>query len=122
LNTDKFSENVHFHLRVTADDDTAQQSIARPFARSFSRSRAASRTAFASSAVSLVLRLQDRRARPRNFSEARSSIMSVSAIREPPLVARSGISPDTAPFQIVCFHWYLRDTKVSGQFPIRGGV
>lgn len=121
LNTDKFSENVHFHLRVTADNDTAQQSIARPFALSFSRSRrglldrlrlicrelgtevsrapCAASQPLGSSFIDHV-----------NFSHTGTSVSCRG--RYPSryrLISRSCV------FIGIC-----RDTKVSGQFPIRG--
>ena len=68
LNADEFGEDVHVHLRVTADNDTVQQQIARPFAGVL-RLRDEPLRLPSPRCVSLVLRLRERRSRPRSFSE-----------------------------------------------------
>ena len=76
--------------------------------------------ALASCAVSLVLRLRERRSRPSSFSERGFSIITTSAIRN--FHRRStAVSVQIPPFfKIVCFLWYLSRYQSIWAVPCQG--
>jgi hypothetical protein len=72
LNAAKFSKDVHLHLECLPTASPRSHTSRAHSRGVFPARDAASSMAFASSGVSVVLRLSDRRSRPRNFSEVRS--------------------------------------------------